>query len=318
MWEILGPATAAFLIGLARGMTVCLMLCAPGMIPLILNEKAGMARSMFLGFLLSLPRMLLLTLLGAVLGYISFELFRQDAVAGALTAISAASYILLGLLLLFVGMQLLREHEKSKFDDGGKNQNDKNETGSKGKGKGNDRSASRKGKGEGNGRRGRDGRSRKSSKAVTKDDGDALTCVERPSWWQRTIFAAAKRFYPSRGKSQKLFLLWGGLLSLACVGEISGEAGLLAVMSTNTAAGTGTIDPALGAGIGAFIMFIFSLGATVPILITAAVGGSLTKRIKDKEMLATIRGACAMLMVGLGLYFFLREIYIIFTLTKIL
>jgi len=295
VWEILGPALAAFLLGLARGITVCLMLCAPGMIPLIINEKAGPLRSLFLGFLMSLPRILLLTALGAILGFLSYELFSQDWVQGAFTGISAASYILLGLLLVFVGIQLLREHEEDKF---GK---DRTKAAGRGKGKGKRGKEGQKGDGKGRGRHATGGEGK----------GNEAECAPKENWWQRLIFRVAKKLYPARGKSQMLFLLWGGLLSLACVGEISGEAGVLAMMTTNAAAGTTTLDPAVGAGIGALMLFIFSLGATVPLLITAVVGGSLSKRVKDKEVLATIRGASAMLMVGLGLYFFFREVYIV-------
>lgn len=73
MADFLAAGAAFFLLGLLRGLSTCLFLCAPGMISIIISEKAGMARSLWLGFLLSLPRILFLTALGALLGFVGFE-----------------------------------------------------------------------------------------------------------------------------------------------------------------------------------------------------------------------------------------------------
>ena len=56
-------------------------------------------------------------------------------------------------------------------------------------------------------------------------------------------------------------------------------------------------------------MLLFSMGATVPILAAAATGGGLVTTVKNRGRLEKIRGVGAMLMVLLGLYFLLVEVY---------
>ena len=107
MADCLAAGAAFFLWGLLRGLTTCLFLCAPGMIPIIVNERAGMARSLWLGLLLSLPRVLFLTALGALLGFMGFEVLSAAPVHGALWAISVGAYMFLGIMLVRIGAQIL-------------------------------------------------------------------------------------------------------------------------------------------------------------------------------------------------------------------
>jgi cytochrome c biogenesis protein CcdA len=270
MAGFLAAGAAFFLWGLLRGLSTCLFLCAPGMVSIIVNEKAGMARSLWLGVLLSLPRILFLTALGAVLGFVGFEVVNAAPVRGALTAVSAGAYLFLGIMLLFVGARILDAYLQGTVDAGEKREG------------------------------GRPGAKAVRSKKVKGKECDA-PALGPSRLWSRI----AMRFYPGKGRSEGLFLLWGGVLSLACLLEL----GLLEGAAASALAGTGAPAAAASAGGGAALMLVFSAGATVPVIAAAAAGGGLVSSVKSRATLEKIRGVGAMLMVLLGLYFVLAEIY---------
>jgi len=270
MTDIAPALLAFFLWGLSRGLTTCLFLCAPGMIPVMVNERAGLFRSLWLGFLLSLPRILLLTALGAVIGYVSFEALSAAQVKGAFWWTSVAAYLFLGLLLIAVGARLLGGY---------------GETGDN-----------------------RDGKPARGRKAARKQRRSQQCEENRHSGWGRFWTNLSARIYPGSGKSDTLFLLWGGVLSLACLAEV----GLLEGVAAGAVSG-GEASAGFSAGLGAALMLALSLGATIPIMAAAAVGGSLVERVRDKKRLELIKGVMAMLMVMLGLYFVFREVYLVIT-----
>jgi cytochrome c biogenesis protein CcdA len=291
MADLLAAGAAFFLWGLLRGLSTCLFLCAPGMIPIIVNEKAGMARSLWLGFLLSLPRILFLTALGALLGFIGFEVLNAAPVHSALWAVSVGAYMFLGIMLVFLGAKILDSYGLGL--DG-----PKEKKGGKG------RSVKRRGAGKDQGRGGKGGR-------VGKTGGNECK-APASSRWSRLWMGIATRLYPGKGKSEALFLLWGGVLSLACLLDL----GLLEGTAASALVGAGTSAAAASAGGGAVLMLLFSLGATVPILAAAATGGGLVRTVKSRTRLETIRGVGAMLMVLLGLFFLLSEVYKVITVLK--
>jgi hypothetical protein len=151
----------------------------------------------------------------------------------------------------------------------------------------------------------------KTKQGVEKTGGNECK-APASSRWSRLWMGIASRLYPGKGKSDALFLLWGGVLSLACLLDL----GLLEGTAASALAGAQTAAAAASAGGGAMLMFLFSMGATVPILAAAATGGGLVKTVKDRKRLETIRGVGAMLMVLLGLFFLLSEIYKIMTVLK--
>jgi sulfite exporter TauE/SafE len=270
MADIIAAGAAFFLWGLLRGLTTCLFLCAPGMIPIIVNEKAGMARSLWLGFLLSLPRILFLTALGAILGFIGFEVLSAAPVHNAIWAVSVGAYMFLGIMLVSIGARILDSYGLGK-DDASAPPPLHAGTANRGK--------------------------------LPKAGGN--DCSKPASRWSRLWTGMSMRLYPKKGKSEALFLLWGGVLSLACLLDL----GLLEGTAASALAGAGTSAAAASAGGGAMLMLLFSMGATVPILVAAATGGGLVATVKSRGRLEKIRGVGAMLMVLLGLYFLLAEIY---------
>jgi len=290
MADFLAAGAAFFLWGLLRGLTTCLFLCAPGMIPIIVNEKAGIARSLWLGFLLSLPRLLFLTALGALLGFVGFEVLNSAPVRGALWAVSVGAYMFLGIMLVFIGAKILDSYGLGQEED----ESDHEREGG--------RAGTVKGK---NGREGPRAVLRGEKKRGGEKAGGKECKAPASSRLGRLWMGIAMRLYPGKGKSEALFLLWGGVLSLACLLDL----GLLEGTAASALAGAGTSAAAASAGGGAVLMFLFSVGATVPILIAAATGGGLVATVKSRKRLETIRGVGAMLMVLLGLYFLLAEVY---------
>ena len=250
-----------------------------------INEKAGMARSLWLGFLLSLPRILFLTALGALLGFIGFEVLSAAPVHDALWAVSVGAYMFLGIMLVMVGARILDSYGLGA--DEAKDSKEGQERGVKRAGKGKNR-----------------GRSAKTGGKECK--------AQESSRWGRLWMGIAMRLYPGRGKSDALFLLWGGVLSLACLLDL----GLLEGTAASALVGAGTSAAAASAGGGAMLMLLFSLGATVPIMAAAATGGGLVRTVKSRGRLEKIRGVGAMLMVLLGLFFLLSEVYKVMTVLK--
>jgi len=144
-------------------------------------------------------------------------------------------------------------------------------------------------------------------KKAAKEECDAPASRGSSLWARMTM-----RFYPQKGKGEALFLLWGGVLSLACLLEL----GLLEGAAASALAGAGAPAAVASAGGGAALMLVFSAGATVPIIVAAATGGGLVSTVKSRATLEKIRGVGGMLMVLLGLYFILAESFKIAVMVK--
>ena len=105
-------------------------------------------------------------------------------------------------------------------------------------------------------------------------------------------------------KTDAGLLLWGAVVSLACLGEtaIALEGAL-----TGYASGVESTSALGGAAIGAATFFAFALGAALPTLIIGAAGSSVLSGEKRERRLARIRQAAAGLMVAIGLVFLLTS-----------
>jgi hypothetical protein len=100
-----------------------------------------------------------------------------------------------------------------------------------------------------------------------------------------------------------LFLIWGGILSIACLGEIIIIEGTLV---TGAAALFG--NEHLGATIlGASAMFMFAIGATIPVVYVTIIGSTISQYIKTQEKLDSIKTIGAIIMIIIGLTFILTS-----------
>jgi sulfite exporter TauE/SafE len=102
-------------------------------------------------------------------------------------------------------------------------------------------------------------------------------------------------------------ILWGGLVSLACVGEtvIAMETMFVGVFSGNTG------SPIEGAAVGGFAFFMFALGTAFPTLVIAGFSSRLADREKRRERLIQVERVAGALMIGFGVLFILGAIIFI-------
>ena len=68
MMAIVLLALYGFAWGLRRGASACLALCMPSIIPALVREKGGWLSGLKIALFFNLPRIVLLTILGALLG----------------------------------------------------------------------------------------------------------------------------------------------------------------------------------------------------------------------------------------------------------
>jgi len=91
-------------------------------------------------------------------------------------------------------------------------------------------------------------------------------------------------------------LLWGGIMSIACVGEtVLGLETIFVGLSLADAS-----SPAAGAALGALAFFMFSVGATVPSLGFAGLGSNLAQKEKRAERLVRAERVSGALMILFG------------------
>jgi cytochrome c biogenesis protein CcdA len=107
------------------------------------------------------------------------------------------------------------------------------------------------------------------------------------------------------------FFLFGSLISIACMGE-------LAIFETSALAGFASDagDPAVSAARGAFILFIFAIGASIPVIIAFVAGSGAIGRLSSKDAVAQVRTVSAMLVVLLGMIFIAGEAFAAFSVLR--
>jgi thiol:disulfide interchange protein len=105
-------------------------------------------------------------------------------------------------------------------------------------------------------------------------------------------------------KTDSGLLLWGAIVSLACIGETAiAMEGALA----GYASGAESTSALGGALIGAATFFMFSLGAALPAVVIGAAGSSALSEEERGKRLARIQQAAAGLMLAVGLVFLLTS-----------
>lgn len=97
-------------------------------------------------------------------------------------------------------------------------------------------------------------------------------------------------------RSRSGLLLWGGLVSIACIGEtvLSLETIFVGLSLTDVS------SPLAGAVLGGLAFFLFSLGATVPSLGFAGIGSNMARKEKRTERLLQAERVSGGLMILFG------------------
>jgi sulfite exporter TauE/SafE len=234
MLEILA---LAFALGLKRGASACMALCVPSIIPAIADRKDGWKGGLKVSLLFNLPRIAVLTCLGAGLGATGYALGSAFSASDSYRHIWVLGYLIVGCAMLAYGAYTF-------------------------------------------------------ARAT-----DRLADVEEGKECERKIshpVLARLRFVSPKSKSG--LLLWGSLVSLACLGEtvIAMEGAMV------TFAGSGFGSWLTGAEFGALAFFLFGLGAALPSLALAGFGGELAQRGDRKTTMLKVERAAGVLMLAFG------------------
>ena len=103
-------------------------------------------------------------------------------------------------------------------------------------------------------------------------------------------------------------LLWGGVVSIACLGET-----VVAMESifTGMVSGEAGTSPLSGALIGGLAFFMFAIGAALPTLVLAAFSSNLVDREKRRKRLLQVERLAGVMMIGFGAAFVLSAMMMI-------
>ena len=89
--------------GMRKGASVCVTICTPSLIPHIIEKKMSWRQGLKAGILFNLPRIIFLTAIGALIGYVSFELIHAIEFQNIIRDIGSIGYLLVGIFLFIYG-----------------------------------------------------------------------------------------------------------------------------------------------------------------------------------------------------------------------
>jgi len=250
MFAIILLALYGFAWGIRRGASACLALCMPAIIPALVREKGGWKKGFMVALYFNLPRIFLLTLLGAVMGaggYALITSLESFTVGGTAWSVG---YAVIGCMMIVYGTYLFATV---------------------------------------------------SERLDNLADGE-VDCEARIS---HPIYS---RFRFAAPTTRLGLILWGGVISIACIGEtVIAVEGLMVMIFSGT---TGS-DPATSALIGALVFFMLALGSAFPSLVLSSFSSTLASREKRIQRLYQVERLAAALMIGFGAIFLLSAIFII-------
>lgn len=271
-WTLVAVLGSLFFWGLTRGTTICLSVCVPGLLPYLAEKPRGPWDGAKFGILLCLPRLLIFTVIGIVWGAVSYAIFSSTAFEDAAIWMYVIGYTALGVVIVVVGLGMFLKAARDKED-------------------------LRQAK-----LRAAEVPAEEERAPMATSAEDAMAeCegpVDKPSHKAaRSITGWLLRFVPGSDRGERTFvLLWGSILGFTCLLEVSIlEIAILGGAAANLA--EGTINAALTGG---FAMFLFALGASIPIIISAAAFAAYIDRVETQERLISLRVTGSLVMVLIG------------------
>lgn len=238
-----------------------------------------------LAIIFNLPRIIVLSVLGTLIGILAY--FFKDAFISALPpifiSIQAIGYGLLGIFILFFGAYMFttsvdKQEDLKERDKASVNEPDRKKKVRKIKGCrscGNDRNC--------------------------VDKVCNVENVQGPEHCEDSgiLSFIRKRIKNMEDKPNKLFFFWGSLLSIVCLGEI------IMVELTIISGSIGIMSNTLmeAAVFGGAAMFMFAIGASIPIIIVALVSSSLSGFVKTAKILESVKTIFGIVMIMAGLAF---------------
>ncbi len=273
-WTLVAVLGSLFFWGLARGTTICLSICVPGLLPYLAEKPRGPWEGAKFGMLLCLPRLLIFTAIGIAWGAVSYAIFSSATFEDAAIWMYVIGYTTLGIIIVVVGLGMFLKAARDKED-------------------------LRQAKLRAAGMPAVHGS--ESAPMATSAEEAMAECegpVDRPSHRAaRSITGWLLRFVPGSDRGERTFvLLWGSILGFTCLLEVSIlEVAILGGAAANLA--EGTFYAALTGGLA---MFLFALGASIPIIISSAAFSAYIDRVETQERLISLRVTGSLVMVLIG------------------
>lgn len=238
--ELISIFASIVALGLVRGSGICATICAPGLVPYIADKKRDWKYGFKAGILFNIPRVFLLTIIGAVIGYLGFKATNNDFFTEISKFFGGLGYFLIGIMILILGAIMFAKAADERED-------------------------------------------------LKKGIKSNCQRVSKKNCKLKEI-SKKRRF---------IFLIWGSLLGIACISEITLLEGTFLTGIASSFARS-TINAVL---LGAFAMFLFGVGTSIPILILTTASGKFSEKIDTFEKLNKIKtiGSIVMIMVGLTL-----------------
>jgi hypothetical protein len=222
---------------MARGLMTCAVFCAPGLIPFVIERKGGYKDALRIGILFNLPRIIVMTLFGALFGFLLYIVGKEVAMLDFVLQLHVLAYLVLGVFLAFIGIRIFYSARKEAMEE-------------------------------------------------------MKEC--------RACEVCRKRAKPKQRKGDGLFVIWGSLLSLACLAEVFIIDGVIL-----TAAGAFNLSDAfLAIFVGGISMLMFSIGASIPvvgILLASSKAGNL---IKTRNVMRKAKVIFGIALAFIGIYIF--------------
>ncbi|MDI6916964.1 MAG: hypothetical protein QMC80_04115 [Thermoplasmatales archaeon] len=204
--------------GIVRGAGVCSMVCAPGILSYIASKKVNWKEGLRYGFIFSIPRIVVLTILGGVIGFLSFTVVSTEFFRNASASLNLVSYLFIGGIFFILGINVFRNIDKK-------------------------------------------------------------------------CGCETKQHFQKTGAASQ-FLILGSVVSVGCVaGAFEG----MVLSSAFSILGNNSI---MASVLGAFAMFLFAFGLSIPIIAGSALAGRISERVKSFRELRIV-GATIMVMSGL-------------------
>ena len=109
-------------------------------------------------------------------------------------------------------------------------------------------------------------------------------------------------------KTRSGLLLWGGLVSIACIGEtvLAIETIFVGIFTTEAAT-----SPVSGALLGGLAFFIFAIGTAIPSMLISSFSTTLADREKRREKLLQIERFSGILMIVFGGILVMTALFVI-------
>jgi len=144
--------------------------------------------------------------------------------------------------------------------------------------------------------------------ATISEDLDSPTPVTGDKCDPKILHPLLSRFNMVIPKTRSGLLLWGGLVSIACIGEtvLAIETIFVGIFTTGAAT-----SPASGALLGGLAFFIFALGTAIPSMLISSFSTTLADREKRREKLLQIERFSGILMIVFGGILVMTALFVI-------